>query len=768
MRSGVEFGLMDWLDLKEATGAPRGDDRGEELPGGGVTEQELLAGLNEAQAEAVLAGNGPLLIVAGPGSGKTRVVTTRIAHLVTQRAVAPWEILAITFTNKAAKEMRERVERLIPSPEVETQAGGAGRGASGAWIGTFHSMCARILRREIDVLDGYTRDFSIHDTGDRNSLIKSIVKELGFDAKQFRAPVIGGWISARKNRRGRDDGLVLSDGSMEEDVYLAVERKYHERMRVQNALDFDDLLLKVLDIFDQHRGVRDAYARRFRHVLVDEYQDTNRVQYLLVQHFASFHGNLTVCGDPDQSIYAWRGADIRNILDFEHDYPGAQSVRLEQNYRSTGRILEAANAVIANNTARKEKDLFTEGEQGERVAVIECGDENDEAREIAAQVRSHVARGGQYGDCAVLYRAGFLQRAIETALRYDSVPYQVVAGLEFYQRKEIKDLVALLRLALNPSDDIAFVRVVNTPSRGVGDTSLARLAFFAQERGISMAAALAEPDVLNDIRGRAKKGLAEFAGVLDELAMARELDAAVALDVVLESLDVDRWLAEMDDGSGTQDRAANVEELQAFAADYDQRQPEGKLRGMLEEVALVSDTDAYEGDEDRVKLMTLHACKGLEFPFVAIAGVEDELLPHERAVDEATDPDVAIEEERRLFYVGITRAKEQLLVTYTTYRSFFGGGRPVLPSRYLRELPDPEIDGAGGDDQEEVLGSFDASSGAGAGLEVGTHVMHPHFGRGQIEQLTGAGINARATVNFVREGRKQLLLQYASLERLER
>lgn len=745
---------MDWLDLKEATEVAEG------AGSGGITEEELLCGLNEAQTEAVLAGSGPLLIVAGPGSGKTRVVTTRIAHLVTQRSVAPWEILAITFTNKAASEMRERVERLIPSEE-----GGAG----GAWIGTFHSMCARILRREIDVLDGYTRDFSIHDTGDRNTLIKSIVKELGFDAKQFRAPVIGGWISARKNRRGRDDGFELSDGSMEEDVYIAVEKKYRERMQVQNALDFDDLLLKVLDIFDGHPGVRDGYARRFRQVLVDEYQDTNRVQYLLVKHFASFHGNLTVCGDPDQSIYAWRGADIRNILDFEHDYPGAQTVRLEQNYRSTARILEAANAVIANNTARKEKDLFTEGEDGERVTVIECGDENDEAREIAAQVRSHVARGGQYGDCAILYRAGFLQRAIETALRYDSVPYQVVAGLEFYQRKEIKDLVALLRLALNPSDDIAFVRVVNTPSRGVGDTSLARLAFFAQDRGLSLSAALGESDALNEIRGRAKKGLAEFTGVLDELAMARELDAAVALDVVLESLDVDRWLAEMDDGSGTQDRAANVEELRAFAEDYDKRQPEGKLRGMLEEVALVSDTDAYEGDEDRVKLMTLHACKGLEFKFVAIAGVEDELLPHERAVDEAVDPDVAIEEERRLFYVGITRAKEQLLITYTTYRSFFGGGRPVLPSRYLRELPDPDIDGGGGGDHdEEVLGSFDGSSGAGAGLEVGTHVMHPHFGRGQIEQLTGAGVNARATVNFVREGRKQLLLQYASLERLER
>lgn len=737
---------MDWLDVKDslAEAAEQSDET-------------LTEGLNPQQREAVLNGDGPLLIVAGPGSGKTRVVTTRIANLILNRGVAPWEILAITFTNKAAKEMRERVERLVPAGD-----GGA------PWIGTFHSMCARILRREIDALDGYTRDFSIHDTADRNGLIKSIVKELGYDPKRFRAPVIGGWISSRKNNRGREDGLQLSDGSMDEDVYHAVEKKYRERMQQQNALDFDDLLLKVLELFDNHPGVRDGYARRFRHVLVDEYQDTNRVQYLLVRHFASFHQNLTVCGDPDQSIYAWRGADIRNILDFEQDFPSAKVVRLEQNYRSTARILDAANVVIANNQARKEKDLFTEGEQGEQIAVIECGDENDEAREIAAQVRSHVARGGRYGDCAVLYRAGFLQRAIETALRYDSVPYQVVAGLEFYQRKEIKDVVAYLRLALNPADDVAFVRVVNTPSRGVGDTSLARLASFAAERGLSLSAALQDPLALEAIRGRAKKGLAAFAELMEELAPARELDAAVALDVVLEAIDVDRWMAELDDGTSTVDRAANVEELRAFAADYDSRQPDGKLRGMLEEVALVADTDAYEGDEDRVKLMTLHACKGLEFPFVVIAGAEDELLPHERAVDEAQEPDTAIEEERRLFYVGITRAMKRLLITHTTFRSFYGGGRPTLPSRYLRELPEGDVAGVGPEEREEdALGAFEPSEGSGAGLTVGELVQHPHFGRGRIEALAGAGINARATVVFNSAGRKQLLLQYASLERLE-
>lgn len=746
---------MDWLDLKDAMEGAGGEE---------AAAGELTEGLNPAQEEAVLHGDGPLLIVAGPGSGKTRVVTTRIAHLVTGRGVAPWEVLAITFTNKAAREMRERVAALVP-------AMGEGTGGGRPWIGTFHATCARILRSEIDALDGYTRDFSIHDTADRNALLKSIIKDLGYDPREFRPAAVGSWISARKNRRREAGAYDVGTGTAEEEIYEQVAKAYAERMRVQNALDFDDLLLKVLEIFDAHHGIRDRYAMRFRHVLVDEYQDTNFVQYRLVRHFASFHGNLAVCGDPDQSIYGWRGADIRNILDFEKDFPSAAVVKLEQNYRSTERILEAANAVISNNAGRKEKELFTEvGEAGERVAVIECGDENDEAREAAAQIRSHVARGGRHSDCAILYRVGFIQRALESALRLDGVPYQVVAGLEFYQRREIKDLVAYLRLGLNPDDDMAFARVVNTPARGVGATSLGRLAAFAASRGISMAAALREPDALAEIRGRAKKGLTEFRELLDSFAGFGDLDGAVALDMVLAAIPVERWLAEMDDGSPGQDRGANVDELRAFAEDHDARHPDGKLRGMLEEIALVADADGGdgEGDGDAAKLMTLHACKGLEFPFVIIVGVEDELLPHERAVDEAMEPDLAIEEERRLLYVGITRAQERLLLTYTTYRSFFGGGRPTLPSRFLRELPAEEVEGIGPEEREEAaLGAFDPGSGAGAGLSIGDLVMHPHFGRGRIEQLAGAGINARATVAFAREGRKELLLQYASLERID-
>ena len=795
---------MDWFDVRDAargavgsqaaagggdgaaatnTGALRtSDDRAGTpvAPSSRATAGDpvgaLLDGLNEAQRAAVVHGDGPLLIVAGPGSGKTRVVTSRIAHLVLARGVAPQEILALTFTNKAAREMRERVERALGS-------------AVGLWIGTFHAVAARILRREIEALPGYTRDFTILDTADRNSLLKQLVKDLGFDPKRFRPQAIGGWISARKNRAAQPtDGLQLAhDGTVEvgldEDVFKKVEEAYLRKLPELNSVDFDDLLLLVLHLFEEHPGVRDAYARRFRHVLVDEYQDTNRVQYLIVRHLAAAHRNLTVCGDPDQSIYGWRGADIRNILDFEHDYPSATVVRLEQNYRSTQRILDAANAVIRNNLARKQKELFTAPDNvGEKLAIIECGDENDEAREIARQIRGFVSQGGRYADCAVLYRANFMQRALEAALRLEAVPYQVVAGLEFYPRREIKDLIAYLRLALNPSDDVAFLRVVNTPSRGIGETSLARLAAFASARGVPLARALDDDAAYEDVRGRARSGLVAFRELLRRLADLRTLDAGVALDLVLQELDQPRWLAEMDDGEGVQDRAANVEELRAYADEFDRLHESAGLRGFLQDIALVADADGGTVGGDQVRLMTLHAAKGLEFDFVVLAGVEEELLPHGRALAEAADERTVIEEERRLFYVGLTRAKRRLLITHATYRAFFGGGRPASPSRYLDEVPvelcegrghlgsaakhDPLAREAEREAQErEALGAFDAP---GSKLAAGDHVLHQHFGRGRITQLVGSGVNARATVAFATAGTKQLLLQYANLTRLDR
>jgi len=725
---------------------------GAPTPAAAAAAAEALGeGLNDAQRAACLHGDGPLLILAGPGSGKTRVITRRIAHLVSARGVAPSALIAITFTNKAAREMRERVQALLP-------------GATGLWISTFHSSCARILRRDIEALGGWTRDFTIYDTGDKNALIKQLVKELGYDAQRFRPPVIGGWISNLKNQCAEEGELVVAEegDGMEEEVFQKVRHRYEQAMQERNALDFDDLLLKVLELFDRQLGVRDAYARRFQHVLVDEYQDTNRVQYRLVKHLAAFHGNLAVCGDPDQSIYRWRGADIRNILDFEQDFPSTVTVRLEQNYRSTGNILAAASAVIANNTERKHKDLWTEGDEGEKLAVLECGDENDEAREIAAQCLSLRARGEDLSEVAVFYRMNFMQRALESALRLAGVPYQVVAGLEFYDRREVKDLVAYLRLLVNPADDGAFLRVVNAPVRGVGAKSLEKLVAWARGRGVPLVQAARDPDALAEIRGRAKSGLATFSALIDELTPARDGGAGVALDLVLEGIEAPRWLAAMDDGTGTVDREANVDELRAHAEEFERLYPDAGLRGFLEEVALVSDADALEEGDGSVKLMTLHAAKGLEFDGVFLTGCEQDLLPHGRALQE--DPVGGMEEERRLFYVGVTRARRRLVLTRATTRLFFGETRWQVASPFLDELPPDVIEGgahAALEDEREVLGEYEAP--ADDGLAVGSLVEHDHFGVGTVEQLTGRGVNARATVRF-REGTKQLLLQYARLK----
>jgi len=728
-----------------------------DAPGGGDSAAELLAGLNPEQRAACLHRDGPLLILAGPGSGKTRVITHRLAHLVLGGWAAPHEILAITFTNKAAREMRERVERLLP-------------GVGGAWIATFHALCARILRRDVEALraaggPAYGRDFSIFDTADRNGLIKRIVKELGFDAQRFRPSAIGAWISERKNKAAGEGLSVVPDhrSGMDEEVYARVLLRYEESMRAQNALDFDDLLLVVLELFEREPGVRDAYARRFRYVMVDEYQDTNRVQYLLARHLASRHGNLAVCGDPDQSIYAWRGADIRNILDFEADYPAARTVRLERNYRSTATILEAASGLIAHNRARHDKALVAQGGRGEPLCVLECSDENDEAREVALQCAGLRARGRRLSEVAILYRMNFMQRALETALRLAKVPYQVVAGLEFYARREIKDLLAYLRLAVNPADDVAFARVVNAPGRGVGEASLARLAEWARERRVPLLAAAGEGEALASIRGRAKKGLAQFAELVARLAPAAEVDAEVAIDLVLEEIDVGAWLGAMDDESAGVDREANVSELRAHAAAYSAQNPGRGLRGFLEEIALVSEADGLEEGQDGVRLMTLHACKGLEFPFVFICGLEEELLPHARSLD-PEDDDAGLEEERRLLYVGITRAKERVFLTHASLRNFFGADRWALRSRFLDELPPHLIEGGTAEAREPEL--QDLQLDPKSGLAVGARVEHDHFGPGRVERLSGTGVNARAVVAFAHHGSKELLLCYAKLRRI--
>ncbi len=708
---------------------------------------DLLAGLNEAQREAVTHGEGPLLILAGAGSGKTRAITSRIAHLVLERGVRPSEVLAITFTNKAAGEMRERVDRLaVPR---------------GAWVSTFHAMCARILRRDIEHLGVWTRDFTIYDTDDRQKLIRELIKSAGYDTTAYRPGDVGAFISERKNRGG---GPEQGDDGFTDQLFVRVEREYDAALRKNNALDFDDLLLKVVELFEAHPGVRDQYADAFRYLLVDEYQDTNRIQYRLLRHLTALRRNIAVCGDPDQSIYAWRGADIRNILDFERDFPGARVVRLEQNYRSTQTILDAAQAVIRNNTQRKEKELWSERGAGEKLAVIECADEDDEAREIALRIRALADEGRSHDEFAILYRANFLQRALERALRLTSIPYQIVAGTEFYQRREIKDLLAYLRILVNPADNEACVRALGTPPRGVGDKSLEDLASWAADRRVSLVRACHSEEARGRIKGRAKAALVAFSALLERLSLYSSGSAEVALSALIEETAYFEHLARTAERDEV-DREQNVQELLAHAAEYDAANPQGGVRGFLQDVALVSDADGFEEGVPKVALMTLHAAKGLEFPVVFIAGVEEDLLPHARSVAGSAD---AIEEERRLFYVGMTRAQDQLVLSSAVTRKLYGGDVYHRPSRFLEEIPRELVQAL--EDDADALGAFEPEPQAESSerLAVGDLVEHDAFGRGRVEQLLGMGPNARATVVFQGVGLKQLMLAYARLRKVGR
>ncbi len=747
---------LDWMDAKSVGQRPADAEAGGLFDTGDATA--LLENLNDAQSDAVLHGDGPMLILAGAGSGKTRVITSRIAWLISTGRAAPNEILAITFTNKAAREMRERVAKHMPT--------------TGMWISTFHAMCARILRREIERLGPWTRDFTIYDTHDRNLLIKTITKDLGYDASRFRPAMLGSLISDEKTGRyDRSDFEASSfDGSVESEVFVKVRDRYDAAMRSNNALDFDDLLVRTLEIFDAHPGARDTYAHRFRYVLVDEYQDTNRTQYLLTRHLAGWHKNLAVCGDPDQSIYAWRGADIRNILDFEEDYgaggdTAVQVVKLERNYRSTDCILGAAQALIRHNSNRKEKDLHTDKQAEYKVHVLECGDENDEANEIAARIHGLRSRGVGADEIAVFYRVNFMQRALERSLRFAGIPYQIVGGVEFYKRREIRDLISYLHLIVNAKDDIACRRVINVPARGIGDKSLEKLAHWGAERGVPLLAAARSEEARAEIRGRAKVSLAAFAGLMERLEDFADRPAGDALQAVLDETDYFGWIA----SSGDEDapnREENVEELRTHAESYDQDTPDGGLRGFLQEVALVSDIDGMEDEGGaRVTLMTLHSSKGLEFPVVFVAGLEEELLPHALAMSDSEDSEDGVEEERRLMYVGMTRAQDELFLTHARTRLHFGESSWRVPSRFLREIPDEFLENATEtESDDDVLGVYEAPETAAPNLAVGTRVDHDHFGFGVIERMQGAGINARVTVKFASVGSKVLLVQYANLK----
>lgn len=728
----------------------------------------LLHDVTDKQREAITHVEGPLLIVAGAGSGKTRVITRRIGYLMSQ-GVNPYNILAITFTNKAADEMYERVKQFSSH--------------KGLWVSTFHKMCSRILRNSIDRL-GYSRDFSIYDTADQLSRIKSIMAELQLDTAHWKPRTVISAISRAKNKLvGPETFAATASGFFNLNV-AKIYTKYQALLKSNNALDFDDLLIKTIELFKTHPDILEMYQDKFRFILVDEYQDTNYTQYTITRLLANRYRNICVTGDPDQSIYGWRGADIRNIMDFETDYPDAKVVLLEQNYRSTKHILHAASSVIQQNKYRKKKDLWTENTEGEKITVISCEDEHGEADEIARSIKELKNKGIEYSDVALFYRTNAQSRVLEISLRNHGIPYTIIGGVEFYQRKEIKDILSYLRLCINPHDEVALERTINTPARGIGNTTLKKLKEWAAAHEISLFRAIHQIDSIQEIKGKAVFSIKKYAELISYLQQQPKSPVEDIIKQVIEETRYIEFLRESEEKEA-KDRIANVEELVTAAHEYDINIYEGSLQGFLEEVALVSDIDDLGDGIEGVTLMTLHTAKGLEFPAVFITGMEEGLLPH----SESHDTEDGIEEERRLCYVGITRAMKELFITHASRRTRYGQMNPCNSSRFLGEIPEEILitinktsrtysyNTYGDDDlvpQEttSTLNSnnrtiFEPTPGAPESVfSNGEVVRHPIFGIGRILEVYGSNEKASARVTFNVGGTKHLMLAYAKLEKV--
>ena len=635
--------------------------------------------LNEMQQKAVLQQDGPVLVLAGAGSGKTGALTVRIAHLL-ETGVKPWNILAITFTNKAAKEMRERVLKLVKS------------GGEDIWISTFHSTCVRILRREIHHID-YDNQFSIYDSGDQEKLMKEVFKQLGLDPmnKSFSARAAISIISGLKEEMvsWEDHAKTADRGDEKSAKITAVYRTYQNRLKENNALDFDDLIYKTVYLFRNHPEVLEKYQDRFRYIMVDEYQDTNTSQYELVYMLASKYKNLCVVGDDDQSIYGWRGANIRNILEFEKDFPNTVVIKLEQNYRSTKKILEAANSVIQNNNTRKEKALWTENDGGSILHIYKGENEYDEARFVAESIHEKLAEGRSFKEMAVLYRTNAQSRAVEDQFVKKGIPYRLFGGTRFYERKEIQDILCYLKVLANPADTIALRRIINVPKRGIGEASIDKVAAFAELNGLSLYDALTRLDEITELKTRVSKFRDFYEIIVSLQEVAPTLSAAELIDTVVKRSGYMQLLM----GEGTEEalsRLQNIDEFVSKAVEYDKNNPEGGLMGFLEEVSLVADIDSYQPGEDAAVLMTLHSAKGLEFPYVFMIGMEEGMFPSYRAVVYGGEKEV--EEERRLCYVGITRAREELYLTHAKSRMQHGITQYNPPSRFLKEIPQDLVD----------------------------------------------------------------------------
>jgi DNA helicase-2/ATP-dependent DNA helicase PcrA len=725
---------------------------------------ELLEDLNPVQRDAVVKTEGPLLIFAGAGSGKTRVLTYRIAYLIREKGIAPERILAVTFTNKAAGEMKERVDRLL-------------RGASqGVWMSTFHSACARILRRHGDRL-GFNRNFVIYDERDQEQAIKACMKELEIDQLAFHPKAIRAEINRAKNHGVSQEEFTPDPFNVLQKRVALVYQAYQELLKRNNALDFGDLLLFTNILFGKFPEILEHYQDRLLYVMVDEFQDTNFIQYQFIRDLVRKHGNICVVGDDDQSIYRWRGAEITNILNFERDFPGTTVITLEQNYRSTKRILGAAGEVVRRNRERREKVLWTENEEGEPIIYFTGRDEQEEADFIVREIQDHPER--KYRDFAAFYRTNAQSRAIEEELVKARIPYAVVAGLRFYERREVKDVIAYLRVIANPADEVSLKRIIQSPPRGIGPKTLQRMEGWARERGITLFEALGEAGGISD---GMRKRVGEFIDLMESLREAARTDSPRDLILlVLGRTGYLDWLAHESTAEAVS-RRENVEELVNVVAQYehDPANEDKTLAGFLDRVSLVSDVDDYDDKSNRVSLMTLHCAKGLEFPIVFLVGMEDGLFPHHRSGEGAED----LEEERRLCYVGMTRAKEKLYLTNAERRRVFGSERFNFPSRFIEEIPpdlltrmmgggamvfhgDAGIDGSPHlDYSDSQIGEVSIQLGESHGedLEVGVWVMHPTFGPGVVKSREGRGENLKVWVYFPSAGTKKLKVKYAGLE----
>jgi len=727
--------------------------------------------LNDRQCEAVKHTEGPLLITAGAGSGKTKVLTCRIAHLL-ELGVAPYRILAITFTNKAAKEMKERVTNLV------------GAQADSIWLSTFHSFCAKLLRFEIDGFHGYTRNFTIYDSSDQLVLVKDCLKKLNLDDKQFTPRSVLGTISSAKNVLMDAKAFAAQASDFYEQKVADVYALYQEKLRENNAVDFDDLLFLAVRLLQENEEVREKYQSRFQYILVDEYQDTNHAQYALTKILAARWRNICVVGDADQSIYAWRGADIRNIIDFTRDYPDAASIKLEQNYRSTKTILHAANAVIDNNESRPKKTLWTENPTGNKIIHYQAQTEHDEADYIAGVIYNrHEISHEPYGDMAILFRTNAQSRVLEEKLMRYAIPYTMVGGTKFYDRKEIKDVLAYLRLLYNPEDSLSLTRIINVPKRNIGATTMEHVAAYAEAQGISLFEALSSTDEI-PVTKRAKASLENFAAMIFDLLNDIEgKDVLSLIETVIKQTGYGDMLdKEAEHDPQGESRKENVGEFLSVAKDYMDSNPEGNLQDFLENVALVSDVDDFESSDSKVTLMTLHAAKGLEFPVVFLTGLDEGLFPHSRTL---MDP-AQVEEERRLAYVGITRAERQLYVTNAVTRTMYGRISAYMPSRFLAEIPPQFMEdyhrksampqsratAVPGKQRVSILTKPVASSlpkkhAVTDTFAKGDKVRHKIWGIGTVLDVIGEGPNMQMKIQFPTKGVRQVVVKYAPLEKIQ-